>query len=218
VSRLGAWPDPVLIAGGRRAVAFAGTLEATSLAEDLVWKGVVFENVGPGDASALARGARLYADTNGDGALDAGDRQLGPVAAFDPATRMVAWRDLAEVLARGAPAGYLLVLDLEPAEGPPGTAALARPRSFLVALSLGAVLAIVLWPSRRLRRLAWAPALLLTLSLAPFACDGDGGGGGKPASSRELQLRLVEVEAVGVESGLPAAPEGLPVTAWPFEA
>jgi hypothetical protein len=220
VSSLGAPPDSVIIDGGARAIAFAGRLEAESLEEDLLWKGAVFENVGPGDASVLTTGARLHADLNGNGALDPGDEELGS-AAFDPATQKVAYQRLSRVLARGAPEAFLLVLDLEQGtSGPVTTAAISilETRPFLAALCLAGALAAVLSRSSvRLRRLAWAPALFLVLLLAPPGCDG-GGGGGAPATSRTLRMELVDVEAVGLETGLPSTAEGLPQMAWSFDA
>jgi hypothetical protein len=222
VSSLGAEPDPVVIEDGARAIAFAGSLEAESLEEDLLWKGAVFENVGPGDASALTTGAKLYFDADGDGALGAGDEELGS-GAFDRATREVRFQGLSRVLARGVPEPFLLVLDLKPeTEGTAGGAALAIPAprpGLLAALCLGGIVGAALsWRSGRLHRLAWAPALLLLAAfVVPAGCDGSGGGSAA-ASSREIRVELAGVDAVGLETGLASTPEGLPLAAWSFDA
>jgi hypothetical protein len=120
-----------------------------------------------------------------------------------------------------APEAFLLVLDLHPeAAGTGGRAAISipEPRPVLAALCLAGLLAAALsWWNGRLRRLAWAPALFLVLLLAPPGCDG-GGGGAAPATSRTLRMEQVEVEAVSLETGLPSTAEGLPRTAWSFDA
>jgi len=219
VMRLGPQPSSLLIDGGSKAIAFVGSLEADSLEEDLVWTGAVFENVGPGDASALTARGVLHADTNGNGALDAGDEALGS-SIFDPVTQRLVFRGLSRVCSLGSREEFLLVLDLgQGAPGPVPTASIpaVSPLLFLSALSSLAALALVSLRTRRTLRLAWALGLALFLLAAPWGCGGDGGDGA-PATSRALLIQLVEVQAVGFESGIASTAEGLPLTAWSFDA
>lgn len=66
-------------------------------------------------------------------------------------------------------------------------------------------------------------ALVLAAAMLPLGCSSGGGGGGggsqgQPAVARTLQLELIEVEATGADSGDASIIDGLPLTAWEFEA
>jgi len=83
------------------------------------------------------------------------------------------------------------------------------------------------WFAAHRRRLHLAvptlAALVLAAAMLPLGCSSGGGGGGggsqgQPAAARTLQLELIEVEATGANSGDTSLIDGLPLTAWEFEA
>lgn len=222
---LGDMPDPVLLDGGTRALAFTGSLTASNPDEGLSWDAITFENVGAGQAASLVQAARLYIDEDSDGKLDASDPPIGEPEVFLSRRGPITFEDLGVDVPAGSSVSYLLVLDLAPGSG---EAALGAPPRLPAGLPPGAgfllleglLLALLCLQSRRLRLLTpvvfitlWGVALLL----AP-GCGGGGGGSSAASVSTELQMKLLDVEAHGTTSAEPVVTTGLPLTAWPFEA
>jgi hypothetical protein len=205
--RLGAKPEAVVLEGGSRAVAMAARLEAGPSSEGLRWTRALFRNVGPGDASALCREARLFRDADGGGVLDAGDEPLGSAATFAPGTGTLELREPGLDLAPGVPETFFLVLELEV---PP---AAARGGAWLVLAFLGATIALGFRRGRPDRRWAALAVLLLAMGSLGPSCS-DGGSGGKPLDPSALQVRLESATFRGSESGQECDLEGLPVTGW----
>lgn len=219
--RMAPRPEPAILDGGSRALAFAASMGSAHEGAALAWRGATFENVGTGDAPALILRARLHEDRDGDGALDPDDPEIGGPAAFEPGDGTLRFEGLSVTFDDSNPVRFLLVCDLIPEVRQAG--GLAAASAWAIAL-LGA--ACLLLAGRRgglreLPRLGGALALVLVLGawLHLSGCGGDGGGAGPlPAGRGEIQMRLAGLDVADVETGEVAVVPELPVTAWAWDA
>ena len=221
-------PDPVVFDGGARALAFVGTMTATTVSEDSVWNSATFENIDAGDASQLVSEARLYLDQNGDKVFDAGDLQIGSTTFSEEDASTITFDNLMASLPANTPVTYFLVFELGDGAG----GALLFPGIYLPggwAAPLFLALCLLLLGCARRRVPAYvmstAAALIVAGLLLP-GCGGGSSGGGSGGSSgsstppvpRAIQMQLTSLDVTGADTGDSALIDDLPLDAWSFDA
>jgi hypothetical protein len=181
---------------GRLVLAFHGRLAVANDLESEDWVGAAFDAAGTVDPGARVVSAWLFADSNGSGALDPGDLQLGESRHFAAGrSSTLVFSDFLRTLVDGETEDFFIACELAPEVvvdsgseaglllpfGPP-----YRPEPLLFLLLAGLLAATTLLLASvpgggrfapRLRAGLATPVLLASLSLLP-SCGGGGGGGG----------------------------------------
>jgi hypothetical protein len=214
-------PDEALHDGVSR-LAFHGTLTVGKDRSPFAWNGAVFTPIGNGEESASIQEARLYADTNRNGAHDDGDERLGDPRAFGSDIRAITFDGFQVELPAGN-TDFFVVCDLVPKAAARRVASAAGGRAG-PALAGAALLALglALLVCRRAGRTLLVPgAVALAVTCLSFVlvagagCGGDGGGGGS-GGPETLQIELTALVIHSQKTGEPAAIEGLPLAGWEF--
>jgi hypothetical protein len=195
----GATGHATVLDDGRRAVVFEGELEWASGTESGLWSEASFTAT---DALGRISSATLYVDTDGSGAFDAADRQVGAPAA--PAGNRIDL-DFGERLTPGSKTRFFLVVDVAPSFAAAGL------------LPLGGILALLLCRPRkaaRRRRARLMIELLLSVLLlvGVAACGSHGGGGssGGAAPAQDVRFDLTGMVIQGATTGVPGTVDGTP--------
>jgi hypothetical protein len=209
--------------GNRSMLGFQATLTTDNPNESEDFTAAVFSPIGSAEESSLIAECRLYIDSNGNGAFDSGDRQLGTGRSFGSDVRSIVFDGFRETLADKSAVDVFVVADLMPAAVSVNS---SRSSTGSSAVACGAALALslVCWRRRRaLSGCAFAVALLLPLVfLSINGCGGSGGGGGNhggggPSSqTHSLRIELSALVLEGSTTGTPSTSEGLPASGWEF--
>jgi hypothetical protein len=199
-----------------RVLALHGRISVGDAAGPEEWLAAVVTPAGGGQESASVEDCRLYADSNGNGAYDLADRQLGPSRSFQSDIRAAVFSEFVESLPPRSTTDFFIVCDVKRRVASGAT--IHEPGGdgtpvFVAALASGLVVV------RARRRLALAAAFAALLApvvvLVMAGCGGGGGGGGGPEEV-ELRLELTSLVVLDGASRVPVPLQGLPARGWKF--